>query len=193
MDPDLAKIHPRPEDSRWKIEKREIVVKNEFVRFIHDTGVTDKGKKFDYHFLDFPFSVGIIALTNKSEMILIKQYRYPINKEQIEIPSGGGEDAEDSKIAAERELMEETGYKAKHIEKIGKFSAYMVSNDITHVYLATGCEKKGKQNPDDTEFGLEVELHPVDKVFEMVQDGKIHHGFSLACLMLARPHILSAE
>ena len=189
MDPELAKIHPRPEDSRWKIEKREIVVENKFVRFIHDTGVTDKGKKFDYHFFDFPFSVGIIALTDKSELILIKQYRYPINKEQIEIPSGGGEYAEDSKIAAERELMEETGYKAKHIEKIGEFAAYMVSNDITHVYLATGCEKKEKQNSDDTELGIEVELHLVDEVFKMAHEGKIYHGYTLACLMLAWPHI----
>ena len=61
---------------------------------------------------------------------------------------------------------------------------------IEPVYLVSGCKKVAKQELDATEEGMTVELYDPADVFEMIQDGKITDGFTLACLVLAWPHLL---
>ncbi len=91
--------------------------------------------------------VGILAITNDSEVILIEQFRVPVGKTVIEIPAGlvGDEPefaGETLAQTAGRELIEETGYQAGKIEEIlaSPTSAGMTP-EFTHLFLATGLEK----------------------------------------------------
>jgi len=119
--------------------------------------------------------VGIVAVTDENKMILIEQYRAPVNRRVIEIPAGlagdivGSED-EALEIAAQRELLEETGFEAKTMTRLvdGVSSAGITSEVIT-LFRATGLTRTGKGGGDGSE-DIEVHEIPVDQVHQWVQD-----------------------
>ena len=132
MDPELKEINPNPDESKWQLEKREIVHKNPWYNYVHDSGKTDTGKPFDYFFKDIGFSAAAIALTEKGKLILVRQYRYVTNKSSLEVPGGGKKEGLKPEEVVKEELLEETGYKGSHLVKIGEFDAYSgSSNDRT--------------------------------------------------------------
>ena len=113
-------------------------------------------------------AVGIIAVTPEGKMLLISQYRIPVGKRIIEIPAGlvgDGDDEETWQLAADRELREETGWRAAKFEKLteGPTSAGLTSECITLV-RAMGLVKEGRQELDGDE---DIEVHEV-KVEEVV-------------------------
>lgn len=181
---------PEKDKSKWQIDSREIIHENPWYKYVHDKGKTNKGHDYEYYFLQINYSVGIIGLA-EGKLILVRQYRYLTNRDSLEVPGGGGKRDSDPEETAKREFIEETGYDAGHLEKIGEFDvANGYSSDIAHVFLAKNCIKAGKQKLDPSEDGMKVELYPVEKVYEMVQDGKITDSFALAALMLAWPYLL---
>jgi ADP-ribose pyrophosphatase len=92
--------------------------------------------------------VGILAITDSDEVVLVEQFRIPVGKKVVEIPAGlvGDEPEFSSESLAEtaaRELMEETGYRAGHIEAIlsSPTSAGMTP-EFTHIFHATGLTRE---------------------------------------------------
>jgi len=190
MADDLMKYRPKPEDSKWKINSREIIHENSWYRYIHDRGKLPNGKDFDYYYVQVEFSMGVLPVID-GQLLLVRQYRYLTGRLSLEVPGGGGKFGESPKSIAKRELLEETGYQAGQLLDIGNMDvANGYSSDVAHVFIATKCKKASKQNLDATEVGMKVELHPIEKVYEMVQEGKITDSFTLAALMMARPHLL---
>src|SRR5581483_1324616 len=119
--------------------------------------------------------VGIVAVTDDNKLILIEQFRAPVNKRVIEIPAGLAGDVEGSEnealeVAARRELMEETGYEARQMTRLvdGAVSAGITSEVVTLV-RATGLKRTGKGEGDGSE---QIELHevPVDQVHRWIQN-----------------------
>ncbi len=191
MDPELKNIHPNPDESKWKVEKREILHKNRWYSYVHDSGKTDTKKDFEYFYSDIGHTSSVIALTKQGKLILVKQYRYTVNADSLEVPGGGKQKNLSPEELAKQELKEETGYEGSHIVKIGEFNAFSgSSNNKTSVFLVSGCKKTSDQELEETEEGMEVELYDPEVVFEMVQDGKINDGVTLAALMVAWPHLL---
>jgi len=93
--------------------------------------------------------VAIIPVTKDGNIILIKQYREPLQKTVIEVPAGlvGDVDNKESiKTAAQRELLEETGYHANCLEELGTFpvSPGLCTEQLTYV-IATDLEKLTEQ------------------------------------------------
>jgi len=107
--------------------------------------------------------VGIIALTDKGKIIFAEQRRIPIDKNVIEFPAGlVGDTAQKNEqmlIAAKRELLEETGYKATKWERLveGPISSGLTSETITF-FLATGLKKAGRGGGDKSES---IKVHEV--------------------------------
>ena len=94
--------------------------------------------------------MGIVALTAKGEVVLIKQYRQATGEEMWEIPAGKLEAREDPRECAVRELAEETGYTANHWEKMTSFyTSPGFANEILHLYLARGLEAGSSPDPDE--------------------------------------------
>lgn len=190
MADDLLKFRPTPEESKWKIEQREIVLESKWNRYVHDSGKTDHGSDFDYYYVQINHSVGVVAMT-KGKVILVRQYRYPTARVSLEVPGGTAEKKEKPELIAKRELVEETGYEAKSFIRLGEIDvANGYSSDIAQVYLASNCEKIQEPELESSEEGMTVELYPVEEVYEMIQAGKITDSFTLAAFMLAFPHIL---
>ncbi len=113
--------------------------------------------------------VAIVAVTAKRELVLIEQYRPPVNGRVIELPAGlvgdvSGQEGESFETAAERELLEETGYEAKELIRLfnGPPSAGMTSEDVTF-FLATNVEEVADGGGDESE---EITVHtlPLENV-----------------------------
>lgn len=119
--------------------------------------------------------VTIVSLTHDDRFIFVEQYRPPVGSYVIEFPSGlagdiAGEEDESFTVAAQRELMEETGYEAAHIEPIftGPASAGLTDETITF-YIATGLRKVSHGGGDSTE---QIVVHSISRpdVFRWLND-----------------------
>ncbi|GIN89513.1 ADP-ribose diphosphatase [Siminovitchia terrae] len=104
-----------------------------------------------------PGAVGLIALTDENKIVMVEQYRKPLERSLLEIPAGKLEPGEESAVTAERELEEETGYRAGKMEYISSFyTSPGFANEIIHLYLATELEKV--ENPADGDEDEFIEL-----------------------------------
>ena len=119
-------------------------------------------------------AVCVIALTEANEILLVRQYRYPLGVETIEIPAGKLEPDEEPIVTAKNELEEETGYTCESLDLIGKFvSAPGFTNETVHHYLANGVTQldTGARN-DEGEF-TELLTATKDQALTMVANGEI--------------------
>ena len=120
-----------------------------------------------------------------SEIILVNQYRYPVQRFSLEIPAGNS-DGQEPLAAAKRELWEETGYTATTWNEIGYFCPFNgITKEFTHVYIAqdliqTNSNKMAEDGSDKTE---KVSLK---QVLNMRNSGEIIDGQSITSILLAQ-------
>lgn len=123
-----------------------------------------------------PGGVCIAAQKNDGSFLMVKQYRFGIEQDLLEFPAGLIDPNEDPKNSALRELQEETGYQAKHIESLGHlFLSPGYSNEITYLYFAKELEYVGT-NFDENEDITQVEKTLDELIFlsdtHQIQDAK---------------------
>lgn len=128
-------------------------------------------------------AVCVLALTDDNEIILERQYRYPMGREVIEIPAGKLDSAdEDPCEAALRELREETGIIPREITYIGDFlGSPAILSERIRMFFASGLDF-GDQSLDEDEF-LDVFRMPLSKAVEMVLSGEIADGKTQAAVL----------
>ncbi|MCR8745220.1 NUDIX hydrolase [Romboutsia lituseburensis] len=130
-------------------------------------------------------AVGIVAINEENEVILIKQFRKPIEKVIWEIPAGKLEPGENPKECAIRELKEETGYEAQNLRLIHKFyTSAGFSNQKIYIYLATGL-KPGENKLDDDE-SLEMYSIDLEEVQSMIARNEIEDAKTAIGILLAK-------
>jgi ADP-ribose pyrophosphatase len=140
-----------------------------------------------------PGGAVVVPLLDNGDVILVRQYRYPLKKFIVELPAGKLEPNEDPLSAAQRELQEETGYTADKYEKLTTmFSTPGFCSEVLHIYLATGLKKSEYgQNLDEGEQSLTVEYHPLSAVVEMIVHGEIGDSKTVAGILLTERRLKS--
>jgi ADP-ribose pyrophosphatase len=129
-------------------------------------------------------AVGIVAINDNNEVVLIKQFRKAIEKVIWEIPAGKLEVGENPKECAIRELKEETGYEAENLKLIHKFfTSPGFSNQKVYIYLATGLTV-GEHSLDDQ--SLEVYKIDLEDAYNMVIRNEIEDAKTLIGILLAK-------
>lgn len=148
-----------------------------------DSYETPTGKIVDPYFVvELPPSAGAMAITADNQVLLVKQYRYPINEILYEIPGGFIDPGEDPAQAIARELLEETGYSFNAFHPLSITAANPgVLNNFTHLFLATGGVKIKEQELDPNEE-IEIILKPLEEVRAMLMRGEIKQSMHALCL-----------
>lgn len=119
---------------------------------------------------------------------LIRQYRHATNGIIWEIPAGRINDGEEPESCARRELIEEAGFEAWKIEKIGEFfTTPGFCTELLHIYLATQLTLCNK-NPEDDEY-IEIVKIPFARALEMVHSGEIKDGKAMIAILLSKEKI----
>lgn len=131
-----------------------------------------------------PGAVAIVAITDQEEIVLVRQFRYPVQEILHEIPAGKLDPGEDPLICAKRELAEETGYVAEKWTKLTSF--YTVPgfcNETIHLFLAQDLQEK-PAHPDEDEL-IESYKVPLTKALEKVTTGEIKDAKSITGILWA--------
>ena len=138
------------------------------------------GKKHHFFILESSSWVNVIPLTPQKEVVLVKQYRHGTQTVTLEIPGGLVEKTDSPEGAAERELMEETGYGASEIVLLGSVHPNpAIQSNECFTYLAKNVFLSGNQQQDDKE-DIQVVLRPLAEIPRMIQKGEITHSLVLA-------------
>ncbi|MEX1139862.1 MAG: NUDIX hydrolase [Bacteroidota bacterium] len=122
-----------------------------------------------------PGGAVIVPLLDRSTLLLIKQFRYPMHEVLYEFPAGKLNEGEDPGLCAKRELAEETGYDAGTMKKLGRiYTSPGFCSEILHLYLATDLiQSPHGPQLEEGELGLSVEPTSITTVASMIHNGTI--------------------
>ena len=145
------------------------------VKLYVDKAELEDGKIVTREVIRHPGGVCVLPLTDKNEVLFVRQFRYPYSEVLLELPAGKLEYGEDPFEAGKRELREETGAVAEHYIDLGKFYPTPgYCGEIIHMYAAKGLSFTSL-DLDDDEF-LAPEKIPLEKAVEMVMNNEIRDG-----------------
>jgi ADP-ribose pyrophosphatase len=172
----------------FELIKSETLLQGRAFKVRRDTLKTPDRRETKLEIVEHDGSVVLIPIDNQGNLLFVRQYRHAVGEDLLELPAGTRHGEEPFEQCAAREIREETGLEAGHLQKVGEF--YLVpgySTEFMAVFLATDL----KENPlqaDEDEF-LQVEKIPLKQAVEMAEQGKILDAKSLAALFLGRSHL----
>jgi len=141
--------------------------------------------KDPYYVVERPDAAIIFPLTREGEVVLVRQYRPPLERTELGLPAGLVEADEKPEVAARRELLEETGYSGGEWEPLGSLaSSPSLKDNWAYLFLARGVEETSAPVPDEHEL-LEAVTVPVERLLGLIQDGQIVSSSGVAAIMLA--------
>ena len=183
-----------PKNRKWKVLTSEYLARKPWFTVRHETISLPDGRTIpDYYVFEYPDWVNVTAIDREGRFVMIDQYRHGLGETSYEIPAGVAEPSDETMLAAaQRELLEETGYGN------GNWSELMVigvnpstHTNLTYCYLATDVESVMAQHLEDTE-DLSVHLLTLDEVKELLLNDQIKQALHAAPLWkyMAMNHLI---
>ena len=146
------------------------------------------GRERVYDLVNHNDSVTILPLDSDGSVWFVSQYRMGCECHMLELPAGVMDEGETPEAAAARELGEEVGMSAAKLQLLGSvYLAAGYSNEINHIYLATGLASAPLEMDDD-EF-LDKKRFAIKEIREMIEKGELIDSKTLAALLLARAYL----
>jgi 8-oxo-dGTP pyrophosphatase MutT (NUDIX family) len=163
----------------WVRRSRAVAYQNPWIIVYHDEVTRPDGRPGIYGMVRYRNrAVGVVALDDRDQVLLVGQYRYTLDQYSWEVPEGGAGEGEDLLAAAQRELLEETGYTARHWQAVLRAHlSNSVSDEEAVCYLATGL-RAGQASPEGTEQ-LQVRWVPFADALAWCADGRITDALSV--------------
>ena len=125
-----------------------------------------------------------VPIDADGNVILVRQYRLPAGDALLEVPAGGVDAGESIEAAAQRELQEETGYRAERLERLaGFFVSPGYCTEFIHVFLATGLTEDAVAGDPDEDIA--IERLPLTDAVRLIESGEIKDAKSIVGLLLA--------
>ncbi|HIC94715.1 MAG TPA: NUDIX hydrolase [Anaerolineae bacterium] len=149
-----------------------------------DTVRLEDGRVTEREIVEHRGAVAVVALDGDGNVLLVRQFRKPAERELLEIPAGTLEAEEEPASCARRELAEETGYRAGHLEPMGGFySSPGFCTEYIHLYLATDLSP----SPARAEYDEAIELVrvPLSEALRMIGRGEICDAKTIVGLLSA--------
>jgi ADP-ribose pyrophosphatase len=170
----------------WKRLRSERLLETPYFALRSDRlRLPDGAIKDPYYVVERPDAAIIFPLTREGEVVLVRQYRPPLERMELGLPAGLVEEGEKPEAAARRELIEETGYSGGEWEPLGSLaSSPSLKDNWAYLFLARGVERTAEPAPDEHELVEEVRV-PVGELRDLVRDGEIVSSSGVAAIMLA--------
>jgi ADP-ribose pyrophosphatase len=166
----------------FKVLKAEKIYSGRVVGLSRETIAFPDGKEAVREIVRHPGASAMVPMISPTEVILIKQFRYSAKKMLWEIPAGTLEPGETALACAERELVEEIGYRAGKMTPLGGFyTSPGFCNEFLHLFLATDLEPS--QSNLDKDERLEVHRMPMKEALRKIETGDIIDAKTIAGLL----------
>jgi len=166
-----------------------MIYKGRILNLRLDTVRLSSGRVTEREIIEHRGSVAIVPIDDEGQVVLVRQYRKPVEDTFLEIPAGTLDSGEDHLAAAERELAEETGYRSDSLIRLGGYySAAGFCNEYLNLYLARHLVPVQSHGPEADEI-IQVIKVPFGSALEMVKEGTIRDGKSIIGLLLARDYL----
>ncbi len=160
----------------------KLVYDGQITRLRVDRVRMPSGRESTREVIEHTDCVAIVAVDADNNVLLVRQFRYPVGKELLEVPAGGIDAGEGPAEAVGREMQEETGYRPEKVERLGGFySAPGFCTEYLHLYLARDLTPS-RLYAEDTEI-IQLERVPIDEIPELITSGRIEDAKSIAGLL----------
>ena len=170
--------------SDWVFRGKLLHVRRDLVRL-------PDGESTEREYIEHPGAVMIIPLLETGELVMERQYRYPLRRDVLELPAGKLDAGESPLDCGKRELLEETGYTASSWRYLATTHPVVgYSDEHIEIYLAQGLTHLGA-TPDHDEH-LEVFRIPLETALDWVREGRITDAKTVIGLFWAE-RVLSGD
>lgn len=168
---------------KFRVEAEREIFQGRIIRLVDRDLVLPNGRRTTFSIVEHPGAVAIVPVHANGDVVLLKQFRPSIGEEIFEIPAGTIEKGEAPLATAKREIIEETGFKAKQWSKIAEFfTAPGFCTELMHVYVARGL------SPAHADGDADEVIRPVrmslDAALKLIRSKKIRDAKSIAGLLI---------
>ncbi len=168
----------------WRTLSTRVIYRNPWIRVDEDQVEMPDGRTTLYGVVRCGACVGVLPFLAPDTVVLIRQYRYVARGVFWEIPTGGVRPGETLEAAAQRELGEETGYRAERLTPLVAYhTSKSVVDETAHLFSGEGLSPAATP-PDDTEF-IEVRPVPFPVALRMVETGEIKDSMTVIAVLHA--------
>jgi len=174
------------DNQKWEsLTKESILVKNPWFEVFREEVRLPDGKIVPEYFgIEMPHYTAVFAVTEERRIMILRCYRHAIGEVTLTMPGGMIEESESPLAGIQRELLEETGYKAKEWKSLGAFIGNSTRGCGTyHLFFATGAYSVQEPDSGDLEE-LELLLWKQQKVEQAIDDKKVLSLGVLSMLLL---------
>lgn len=171
---------------KWKMLSSRYVYDDRWFKARADSCEFPDGRIIEpYYVVELPDWCNTIVVTREERIILVRQYRYPVDQITYELPGGVIEKGESPIDAARREMEEETGYTSTDISFLMKLAPNpAINNNTAYFFLARNAVPTVSQNPDAFEDIDRVSFSK-EEIWQLLQENKLQHGVQIGPLYQA--------
>jgi ADP-ribose pyrophosphatase len=175
---------------KWKTLSSEYISQHIYFNARRDRCERDDGIIIDpYYVVELPTSATALPITADGRVVLVKQYRHPIDEIILETPGGFIDEGEHMVAGMQRELLEETGYHFDTVTHVGRVAANPgLLNNYTELFVATGGKKIGNQQLDHNEE-IEIILVSMEELLKLLFTQQIKQSLHANCIFFALQHL----
>ncbi len=183
----MAKKTPSKNSQKVEVVSSKLSYEGPLFR-VHTDQIKENGRELTRDVIRHNGSVVVLAVDDSKSkrdplIVMERQYRHAAKEVLLEVPAGKMEEGEDALAGAKRELLEETGFKAKRWRKmIRYFASPGFLGEFMQVFLAEGLTLGDAQPEYDEQ--IEIEMIPLSRLVQMIDAGKIYDGKTLISVML---------
>ena len=166
----------------------EVITQGGMMVVKRDQVLLPSGNQGQREYIVHPGAVLIVPLLDNGNLLLERQFRYPLNRIFVELPAGKIDPGESVLVTGQRELLEETGYSAQEWIYLGlQHPCIGYADEVIHMFLAKGLEQ-GEACADEDE-ALQLFEASMDDCMQMVANGQISDAKTIIALMWAEKYL----
>lgn len=171
--------------------RRQSIYEGAIIDVVVDDVQLPDGKEAKREIVQHPGAVGIIALTDEGKIVLVEQFRKPLERAIVEIPAGKIDAGESLEACALRELEEETGYRAHSLKKVQSFATSPgFADEVMHLYLAEQLEKVDDPLQGDEDEFIRLYEWTIDEAMKRMDEGKVYDAKTAFALLYVKQFVL---